>query len=313
MQPILTITLNPAVDLSTSVDRVIPERKLRCERPRRDPGGGGINVARVVHRLGSPVRAMYLGGGFTGDRVQHMLEEEGVPQRRVPIYGTTRENITVWEDTSGQIYRFGMPGPEVAREEWERCLTEIESVDPAPSYLVASGSLPPGVPPDFYARLAEIARERKSRLVIDTSGPALREALRVGAFLVKPNMREFQELVGRRLDHEVEQKAEACRLIADGVAEVVVVSLGAAGALMAVGDKTSFVRSPVVPQRSRVGAGDSMVGGIVTALVRGMPIDAAVRYGVAAGSAAVMTDGNELCRPSDVEELYQELNEPEPP
>ncbi|HWV57614.1 MAG TPA: 1-phosphofructokinase family hexose kinase [Longimicrobiales bacterium] len=311
MDTILTLTLNAAIDLGTSVDLVIPERKLRCALPRRDPGGGGINVARVAHRLGVDVCALYLAGGFTGDRVQRMLEEEGVPQRRIPIGGTTRENVIVWENSSGQLYRFGMPGPQVTREEWVRCLLEVESYEPAPTYLVASGSVPPGVPADFYARLAEIARDRNARLIVDTSGEALAEALRVGVFLVKPNMREFEELAGRQLADEYAQKAAACKLIDDGAAEVVVVSLGAAGALLAVASDAHYVRSPIVRQRSRVGAGDSMVGGIVTGLVRGMAIEDAVRYGVAAGAAAVMTDGTELCHPHDVEHLYEEISGPE--
>lgn len=310
MGTILTVTLNAAVDLSTAVDRVIPERKLRCSVPRRDPGGGGINVARVAHRLGANACALYLAGGFTGERVERMLAEEGVPQRRIPIAGTTRENVIVREHSSGQLYRFGMPGPEVRREEWERLLAEVGAFEPAPAFIVGSGSVPPGVPPDFHARLAALARARGARFVVDTSGPALAEAVRAGVYLVKPNTREFEELTGRRLEDEYAQKAAARELIERGAAEVVVVSLGASGALVATRDGARFIRSPIVRQRSRVGAGDSMVGGIVAALVRGMPVEDAIRYGVAAGSAAVMNEGTELCHRRDVEHLYREISEP---
>jgi 6-phosphofructokinase 2 len=309
VKSIATLTVNPTVDINTSVGQVVPERKLRCEPPRREPGGGGVNVARAVQRLGGQATAVYLAGGPTGEMLHSLLEDEGLAHRALPLAGWTRENLIVYEDSSGLQYRFGMPGPRVEKAEWRRCLDELAALDPAPDYLVASGSLPRGVPVDFFGHVAGVAHDLGARLIVDTSGDALRHVTEVGTFMLKPNLRELQELVGEELAGEHEQLDAARRFVDSGAVEVLVLSLGAGGAIVVTPDGSEPIRTPTVPIRSKVGAGDSMVGGMVVALAREWSIGDAVRFGVAAGAAAVMTEGTELCRRDDTERLYAEMQE----
>jgi 6-phosphofructokinase 2 len=304
MNTVVTFTPNPAIDATTAVDRVIAERKLRCGAPRFDPGGGGINVARVIHRLGGDATAMFLSGGPTGVLLHELLERDGVPNRTVHCEQWTRENVTVLEESSGRQFRFCMPGPEVTCDEWHSALELLGQWEPAPRFVVASGSLPPGVPPDGFAQVARTVKERGSKLVLDTSGPALVCGVTSGVYLVKPNMRELAELAGVKIADEEHVKAAARSIVARGWSEVVVISLGAGGALVLTAEDCHRMVAPIVPVRSRVGAGDSMVAGIVLALVRDWPLTEAVRFGVAAGAAAVMQPGTELCHREDVERLF---------
>jgi 6-phosphofructokinase 2 len=308
MNTVLTFTPNPAIDASTAVDRVIAERKLRCHAPRFDPGGGGINVARVIHRLGGDATALFLGGGPTGELLRQLLERDGVANRMVQCEQWTRENVTVLEESSGHQFRFGMPGPEVTLGEWDKVLALLRTWEPTPQFVVASGTLPPGAPADGLAQVARIIKERGSKLVLDASGPALISGISPGVFLVKPNLRELEELNGAKIADEEQVKAAARSIIERGWSEVVVVSLGAGGAYLLTATDCKRIIAPIVPVRSRVGAGDSMVGGIVLALVRGWSLSEAVRFGAAAGAAAVMQAGTELCHGGDVERLFCRRN-----
>lgn len=304
MKHIVTLTMNPAIDKNSAVDQVVPEAKLRCSRPRREPGGGGLNVARAIQRLGGDSTAYYPAGGPPGMILKQLLDREELVHRPIEIEAWTRENLVVDEERSGQQFRFGMPGPEIREAEWRRCLKVISELGSELDYLVASGSLPPGVPTDFYRRVAEIASGAGARCVVDTSGDALRHSVDAGVYLLKPNVRELQQLAGRELNNEQKQMEAARSLIEAGGAEVVVLSLGAGGAMTITADGSEHVRTPTVPIKSKVGAGDSMVGGIVLALAREENLRDAVRFGAAAGAAAVMTPGTELCRREDAERLY---------
>lgn len=264
--PIATLTMNPSLDIATSTERVVPTHKLRCAQPQRDPGGGGINVARVVRILGGEATAVYPAGGTTGSALRELLDEAGVGQRVIPIQGVTRESFTVDEAASGEQFRFVLPGPELTEEEARRCLDQLQTLDPRPELVVASGSLPPGVPDDFYAGVARLTKELGARLVVDTSGAALRHACGEGVFLLKPNLRELRGLVGQKVDSEQAQEDAARRLIEKGCAEIVVVSLGADGALLVSSEVTERFAAIDVPRRSAVGAGDSMVGAIALGL-----------------------------------------------
>ena len=304
MSTVVTFTPNPAIDATTAVDRVIAERKLRCGAPRFDPGGGGINVARVIRRLGGDATALFFSGGPTGKLLQELLERDEVANRTVECEQWTRENLTVVEESSGHQFRFGMPGPEVTLDEWQTALRLLREWEPAPTFVVASGSLPPKAPADAFAQVARIAKERGSRLVLDTSGAALVGGISAGVYLVKPNLRELSELTGAKISGEDDIETAATSIIERGWSEVVVVSLGARGALLLTANECDRIIAPIVPVLSRVGAGDSMVGGIVLALGRGCSLDEAVRFGVAAGAAAVMQPGTELCHRADVERLF---------
>jgi 6-phosphofructokinase 2 len=309
MPTIVTLTMNPAIDTSTSVEHVAPERKLYCQQPRHDPGGGGINVSRAIHKLGGVSLALYPVGGPTGEMLRHLLEQEKLTHYPLPIAEWTRENFVALDETSGQQYRFGMPGPTLQKAEWQQCLDTLSTLHPAPDYLVASGSLPPGVPTDFYERVVLWAREIGARTIVDTPGDAFRAAARAGVYLLKPNLRELSELVDQELSDEVQQEAAAMDLVQRGHSEVVVLSLGAAGVLLVSAAGCERLRAPTVPIQSKIGAGDSTVAGIVLSLARGQSLREAVTFGIAAGAAAVMTPGTELCRREDTERLYARMLE----
>ena len=303
IQPILTVTINPALDVSTSTERVISDHKMRCGTSRLDPGGGGVNVARVVQRLGGQALAIYTAGGPTGQAYRHLIEAERIPTMAVPIQGSTRESFTVDEAATGKQFRFVLEGPELSEPEWRACLTLIAESMPAGGYVVASGSLPPGVPDDFYARVARLARERGARCIVDASGPALAAALAEGVFLVKPSGRELAAYVGAALDSEQSQVDAVASLVADGSAEFVALTLGGAGAVLA--SATGVIRLPVpkIAVVSTVGAGDSFLGAFVLRMAQGRDTRAAFQAAVAAGSATAMTPATELCHRDDVERL----------
>ena len=307
MTDIVTLTMNPCVDVSTSTERVQPTRKLRCATPKREPGGGGINVARVLHRLGADVLALYPAGGDSGARLGRLLQAEQVPALSLPIAGETRESLHVRELSAQQEYRFVMPGPTLAEAEWQSCLERTAALQPFPRYLVASGSLPPGVPADFYARLARLARARGARFVLDASGPALAAALQAGVFLVKPSLGELRALTGSALENRAQWCAAAQQLVRQGQAEVVVLSLGEQGALLVTAAAVTWAPALPVPVHSAVGAGDSLVGGLLQALAAGADVRQAFVRGVAAASAALLASGTGLCQPADVERLQAQV------
>jgi len=306
MSRIVTVTINPALDKSTAVTQLVAGRKLLCRHPRREPGGGGVNVARAVRRLGGEATALWSRGGSTGQVVERLLAREGVPHRPIPIGGETRENFIVYEETSEQQYRLGMPGPDLDRRDLDRWIEAVDGLDPPPDYFIASGSLPPGVPPDWYGRMVENLPP-SCRVIVDTKQEPLREAAARGIYLIKPNLRELAELAGERPREEQAIERQARALIDKGHVQVVVVSLGSAGAMLVTADAAEHLRSPAVPIRSKVGAGDSMLAGMVLSLARGSSVCQAAAYGVAAGAAAVMTPGTELCRREDVERIWSEM------
>ena len=305
---IVTLTLNPALDVSTAVPRVEPAHKLRCDPPRFDPGGGGINVARVVRRLGGSALAVYPEGGSTGQRLSYLLGAEGTPTRATRIVGETRESFTVMDQATAAEYRFVLPGPRLSAAELDACLdTTIGATSPS-GLVVVSGSLPPGAGPDCLADLAGRARIAGLRLVVDTSGPPLAAALEAGVYLAKPNLRELSELTGSPLP-DTAARVRACRdLIARGGTSAIALSLGAEGALLVTADAAwSSPGLPVEPVSS-VGAGDSFLGGFLLALGGGLGLVEGFRRAMAAGTAALLSPGTELCRPADVVRLLDQVS-----
>lgn len=306
--PIVTLTMNPALDVSSTVDRVVSEHKLRCGPSRFDPGGGGVNVSRAIRNLGGNSIAVYPLGGPTGQAYRGFLEEAGLIGRVVTIAGNTRESFTVDETTTGEQYRFVLQGPTFREPEWRACLSVVADHLPVGGFLVASGSLPPGVPADFYAMLARIAHEHDIRVVVDASGPALAAALDEGVFLIKPSRDELAELVDAPGELDRPEQVEAARsLVADGRAEVVALTLGAGGAVLITADDELHLPTPKVEVASAVGAGDAFLAGLVLRLAEDRPIADAFRTAVAAGSATAMLPATELCRAEDVARLEEEL------
>ena len=304
---ILTLTLNPAVDLSTSVDRVEPQTKLRCQTVRRDPGGGGVNVARVLKRFGVDAAAIYPTGSSTGELLARGMLNENIKSIAIPIAGETREDFTVTETDSGDQFRFVMPGPALSQTEWLACLDAMEAA-PRPAIVVASGSLPPGVPPDFYARVARTAKKLGAKLVLDTSGKPLGEALKEGVWLIKPNLRELRELTGAELPDEASRIAAARVLVKKAAAEIVALSLAEEGALLVTRDEAFRAPAPVIKPVSTVGAGNSFLGGMVWRLALGHDLSDALAHGVACGTAALLSPGTGLCHPVTVAELLPQIS-----
>lgn len=302
MKPIVTLTLNPTIDGSSSAERIIPLRKIRTSDERYHPGGGGINVARVAQELGANALALYFAGGAPGTLLEELLKSAALDAQRIPIRGYTRIAHTVFERASGQEYRFVPDGPEISPEEWNACLSALEKHDF--DYIVASGSLPRGLPVDAYHQVIDIASRKQARVILDTSGAALRATLDKGVYLVKPSIGELEGLFGHPLR---DPEAAARTLIEAGNAEIVAVTLGRDGALLVTNDATWRLKAPSVEARSAVGAGDSFVAAITVAIVQGWPLDSAFAYAVAAGTAAVLSPGAELARSADVERLYATL------
>ncbi|AOW94617.1 phosphofructokinase [Rhodococcus sp. WMMA185] len=308
MPGIVTVTMNPALDITTSTSMVVPTSKVRCGEPRRDPGGGGLNVARVLRVLGASATAVFPSGGHIGRAIEDLVATEGVAMRSLTIRGSTRESLTINETETGLQYRFVLPGPRMTSMEQAAFLDLVTEAASEASYVVVSGSLPPGVPDDFYQHVADVVGELGARVVVDTSGPALRQ-LRGGVFLVKPSIRELREWTGRKLQVVDDQVAGARELIVRGVCAVVVLSLGAEGALLVTRHQEEYFPSIDVPVVSGVGAGDSMVAGMVYGLAHRWSLSDSVRYGVSAGAAMLQTPGTALCRLEDVKRFYSELTD----
>jgi 6-phosphofructokinase 2 len=307
MSDIITITANPSIDVSIATDRVAPMHKLRSRMITRDPGGGGINVARVLKRLGADVLATYPAGGVLGKLLRELMDREGVPHLIVPISGDTREDVTVLEEATGQQFRFILPGPRLTEEEWRTCLEAFTKPDRQAGNVVVSGSLPPGVPEDFYAQIARAAKSSGRRIFVDTSGPALMRALEAGVYLIKPSQSEFNALIGTTLETEAELIAACQDLIAKRQVQIVALTRGDKGALLVTGDQTLYSEALPLKPVSVVGAGDSFLGAFIWSLCAGDPLEVALRYGVAAGSAALLAPGTELCRRNDVERLFKDV------
>ncbi|MDP2033242.1 MAG: 1-phosphofructokinase family hexose kinase [Polaromonas sp.] len=305
---ILTLTMNPALDVSTSTDKVTDTHKLRCAAAQFHPGGGGINVARVLQRLGSNCLALYPAGGMNGQRLRQLLDQEQVRSQCLAIAGETRESFHVHETASGRDFRFVLPGPALNTAEWQACLDGVGAAAAPPSWLVASGSLPPGVPLDFYAQLTRLARTRGSRVVLDSSGPALAAALAEGVHLIKPSLRELRELTGLPLETDPQRLAAARSIIAAGQAQIVALSLGEEGALLVTADQALRASAVAVAVASTIGAGDSFVGGLVWALSRQTDLAQAFRYAMGSAAAALLSAGTALCQPADVERLSRQVH-----
>ncbi len=303
---IVTLTLNPAVDLASTAETVIPTHKIRTTNEHIDPGGGGINVSRVIHALGGDTLALVLAGGATGHLIAEMLREAEVPTEILPLAGRSRVSLTVYDRSTQQEYRFVPEGPTVSPDELRATLDAIGKTRGA--WLVASGSLPLGAPDGIYATVAGIASAHGMHFALDTSGKALEAALHTGLDLIKPSLRELEHLVGRALPDAASQDAEALKLVESGAARMVVVTLGADGALLATQDGVARMPALKGPVRSAVGAGDAFLASMVLALARGAAPTEALAWGIAAGAAAIEGVGTARVTRAAVEACYERLS-----
>jgi 6-phosphofructokinase 2 len=307
MSKIVTITFSPCIDKSTSVATLIPEKKMKCATPKLEPGGGGINVARAIKKLGGEAIAIFPSGGYTGKFFNHLMVNENITSVIINAMNETRENIIVLDQSTNNQYRFGIPGTELMTVEWQRCLKAVQEITDV-KFIIASGSLPPGVPKDIFAQLAKIAKQMNAKFIVDTSGEALKQAVEEGVYLLKPNISELSTLAFQEKITIDEAINIAREIIQNGKCEVIVISMGEDGAILVTKDITQIIKPPVVKRKSTVGAGDSMVAGIVYYLFIGKDIIEATKFGVACGTAATMNSGTELCRKSDAEFLFKILS-----
>ncbi len=303
---IITLTANPALDIYSTTEKFEPNEKLRCDKPLIDPGGGGINVSRVIKRLGGESTAVYTKGGHTGKLFSDLLKNEGVKEDPVIVKNDLRQNFAITETSTGNLYRFGFPGIEIEEADYEALLEKVDKCEKG-SFLVASGSLPPGAPPDFYARAAAKANKCGLKFILDTSGKSYKGVLEEGAYLLKPNKNELKDITGEAADNPEQQEKLLLKILDKYPVEIIVLSLGGSGALLATKGRVQQYPAPQVEHVSSIGAGDSMVAGMVYSLASGEPVEKAILYGLACGSATIKSPGTELLQREDVQTLYKQL------
>jgi 6-phosphofructokinase 2 len=304
---ILTITLNPCIDKSTKLETLKPDSKLRCTEVVNEPGGGGINVSKALKKLETSSVALFPAGGHNGNMLCSLLKEEEILFHAVDTKTETRENWVVLETSANNQYRFTFPGREVREETIKALIEQIRSF--APNYVVASGSLPPGLPDYFYGLIVKNAAAVGAKCIVDTSGAALQALKGRRAYMIKPNIGELCKMLNVDWIDKDEIPAAAQQAITDGYAEIIVVSMGSAGAWLVSSEKKYFISAPAVEKRSTVGAGDSMVAGITYMLQKKLSLKEAITFGVACGSAATMNEGTQLFKKEDAERLYKLISE----
>jgi len=306
MPSIVTITLNPCVDISSSIDALKPEKKLRCAPLVFEAGGGGINVARAIKKLGGEALAIYLAGGNAGANLQSLLAAENLDTMLIDTAVNTRVNVTIVDKATAQQYRFVTAGNAISDVYFEQCIEALQKLEGL-QFIVVSGSLQPGLPHFIFERFSAIAKEKHARLIIDVPTDTMKTYPIKGAYLLKPNLHELSMLAGKEELQGDEVVKAARSIIAKDICEVVVVSMGAGGALLVTKDISQRFIAPLVKVKTTVGAGDSMVAGIVLYLSKGKDIKEAVRFGIASGTAATLNQGTQLCKLEDAERLYQEM------
>jgi 6-phosphofructokinase 2 len=302
---IVTLTINPSLDKSTHFSKLIAEQKIRCEKPRYDAGGGGINVSKAIAKLGGSSTCIFTSGGSSGEMLEDLIEKEKLESSVIKTKNWTRENFIAFDTSTQSQYRFGFPGNELYDDETAKIIEIVSTLNA--EYLVISGSLNEGLPTDFYQKIAKTAKASDIKVIVDTSGDALQKVLETGVYLIKPNIGELAKLIGvERLEFPEVEKA-AKDLIEKGSSKIVVVSLGADGAILVSKDETHFIKAPKVDKKSTVGAGDSMVGGMVWALSQNKTLKEVIQMGVCCGTAATMNEGTQLFKVEDVEKLFKEM------
>lgn len=307
-RPILTLTLNPALDIATRVPQVLPNDKLRCADPMFDPGGGGLNVSRAIHALGGESLALVALGGGTGDRLAGMLRAAGIFFLALRSPGETRQSLTVTEAATGKQFRFMLPGPDWRAEDQQQVFTLLGATAREGGIGVISGSQPPGVPADFAARLAQAMAGMQ--VVLDTSGPALTDAVAhpiPGLAALRMDSHEAEGLAAHPLPLPQDTAAFGQSLRRAGVADRVIIARGAEGNVLCEEGRSIMASPPKVKPVSTVGAGDSFVAGLVLAMARGQDWGQALALATASAAAAVMTEATELCHPEDVLRIMAEV------
>lgn len=308
MGKVATVTMNPTVDLFAETERLVENGKSRCQNITREPGGGGINVARNLNRFGVDVVAILTAGGLQGEMLKQILKRETFTFHCVDIEGETRQSVAVTEKASDKLFHLVFPGPELKEAEWRQCIDTFEALQPMPEYLVLSGSLPGGVPNDFYSNLASSAADKGVKVILDTSGKALSPSWGKGIYLTKLNFGEFVDLGYSGDEDHSSILAAMEKMVDQGLSDNLIVTLDADGALLvSAGGEKLHARPPQTRVVSHVGAGDSFVSVLVHQLEQGKPVAEAFRYGVAGAAVKVSNSGNQLMDPEKVESVVKEV------
>ena len=308
MSTVTTLTMNPSIDIFATVDELREDSKSRCKESSREPGGGGINVARNLHRLGVEVEAAFPCGGENGKMLEAMLKEEGVPCRSIQVSSETRQTLAITARASGKMIHIVFPGTQLQESEWQECLATVSNLETKPEYMVLSGSLPRGVPEDFHGRVAKMAAKQGIKVILDTSGNALIAPLKVGVYMAKLNLKEFYQLGYTGESDHKKQLAAMAKMVEDGFAHILILTLGDQGALLADRNgKLLHIAPPSTKVVSHVGAGDSFVSLMLYQLCSGKTVEEAFRFGVAAAAAAIQTKGNQIHDMHRIEKIYREL------
>jgi 1-phosphofructokinase family hexose kinase len=303
---IVTVTPNPVLDRTLTVPRIVFNEVMRATASRLDWGGKGFNVSRALCALGVESVAMGFVGGVTGQRLVRGLRDLGIVTDLVTVAGDTRTNIVITDGEGERYLKVNEAGPTVQAEEWGAFLDRVrERVRPGEIWVL-SGSLSPGLPSDFYAQLIGLVQERGAKAVLDASGEPLRLACATGPYLVKPNAVEAEEMTGRRISSDADVLSAAAFFL-DQRVELVALSLGGDGLLLASRLQAVWARPPRAQARNPVGAGDASLAGIAWALERGLPLEEIARWGVAAGTAAAMREGVSVGTRDEVEALYKHI------
>lgn len=311
MSKILTITLNPAVDLATSVAAVVAGPKLRCKPPRVDPGGGGVNVARAICELGGQATAFVAVAGAQGEKLLALLAAENVPTQAVWMRGETRQNLAVIDEGTGAQYRFGLPGEVLTATDGKRILAGISDMVEPGGLVVLSGSVAPGLGDDFPALIQQALAPVTDRLIVDVAGAPLEGLVRMPQaplLMLRIDQKEAAQVAHHDMKTIDDSVTFAADLVARGVARMVVTGRGPEGSVMVTQNASYLCSAPDVPVRSKVGAGDAFVGAMTLAIARGETEEAALRWGVAAASATVGTEGTALCQLDETRALFEQCN-----
>ena len=303
MNKIVTITLNPTIDKSISVPSLVDNQKLRCTEIRYEPGGGGINISRALKKLGGSSTALFLEGGHFGAYFMQLFKDKEIDFNSFFIENQTRESLIIFDELNKKQYLLDMEGPIVFENEWQPLLTYISELKEV-EFIVASGSLPPGIPIDFYSRIAKIAKSIGAKFILDSSGEAFQLAILEGLYLIKPNLKEMGILTGIKNINSATAQIKATEIVKSKKCEAIIISLGADGALLVTDSFTEHFLAPKIEVKNTVGAGDSMLAGIVLKLSENETLKEAVRYGVACGASATMTEGTTLCNKKESDELF---------
>lgn len=298
-----TITINPSIDKHITIAKLIKDDAIRAKSMHRDPGGKGINVSRVVKELGGETKAFGIVGGCAGYMIRDLLDRDKIDFDLIEIVGETRINVIITDLSDRTQTRISNLGPNVNLTNIDSLISLLDNVKIRPSFWVLGGSLSPGAPKDTYKKLIEYLREKGEKCILDADGEALELGIKASPFLIKPNEYELERLIGRRIENDDEVLKAIIELCNSGI-EIVVASLGKRGVIVSTKNEAFKLESPKVEVRSKVGAGDSFIGGMLVMLEKGCDLKEAARYGVAAGTAAVITEGTRLCLREDVERLF---------